>query len=192
MLGLNDESVKDFQLYASILCDHLWMARNKARVEGSKSDPTDLSRQIFKAFMEHKDAWKEQNERPSKEVDWSPPPKSWIKINFDAAIREEKTTVSVVGRDANGNLLLAWSEQFESENSLLGEARVAWFAMKCAMNEGFQNIILEGDAWNVIESLKKSDITPHWSIKSILEHIVFFVNSFSNVEFSFVHRKGCC
>ena len=109
--------------------------------------------------MEHKDAWKELNERPSKEVVWSPPPKSWIKINFDTAIREEKTIVAVVGRDANGNLLLAWSEQFESGNSLLGEARATWFAMKCAVNEGFQNIILEGDAWNVIEPLKKSDIT---------------------------------
>ena len=44
MLGLNEEFVKDFQLYATILCDHLWVARNKARVEGSKSNPTNLSR----------------------------------------------------------------------------------------------------------------------------------------------------
>ena len=58
------------------------------------------------------------------------------------------------------------------------------------MNEGFQNIILEGDAWNVIESLKKSDVTPHWSIRSILDDILFFVHRFSNVEFSFVHRMG--
>ena len=96
--------------------------------------------------MEHKEAWKEQNERPSKDVVWSPPPKNWIKLNFDATIREEKTTVAVVGRDIVGNLLLAWLEQFESGNSLLGETRVAWCAMSCVMNEGFKNIILEGDA----------------------------------------------
>ena len=76
MMGLNEESVKDFQLYATILCDHLWMARNKARVEGSKSNPTYLSRQIFSVFVEHKEAWKEQNERSSKDVVWSPPPRS--------------------------------------------------------------------------------------------------------------------
>ena len=98
--------------------------------------------------------------------------------------------MAVVGRDSAGNLLLAWSEQFESGNSLLGEVRAAWFAMRCAMNEGFQNIILEGDAWNVIEPLKKSDVTPHWSIRSILDDILFFVHRFSNVEFSFVHRMG--
>ena len=126
----------------------------------------------------------------SKDVVWSPPPKSWIKLNFDATIREEKTTVVVMGRDTAGNLLLAWSKQFESRNSLLGEARAAWYAMRCAMNEGFQNIILEGDARNVIEPLKKSDVTSHWSIGSILEDILFFANCFSNVDFSFVHRKG--
>ena len=125
-----------------------------------------------------------------KDVVWSPPPKSWIKLNFDAVIHEEKTTVAVVGRDIVGNLLLAWLEQFESGNSLLGEARVAWCAMRCAMNEGFKNIILEGDAWNVIEPLKKSDVAPHWSIRSIFENILYFANCFSNVEFSFVHRKG--
>ena len=75
---------------------------------------------------------------------WSPPPK--IKLNFDAAIREKKTTVAVVGRDTAGSLLLAWSEQFESGNSLLGEMRAAWYAIKCTVNEGFHNIILEGDA----------------------------------------------
>ena len=164
------------------------MARNKARVEGYKSDPTDLSRQIFRVFMEHKEAWKEKNERPSKDVIWSPPPKCWIKLNFDAAIREEKTIVVVLGRDTAGNLVLARSEQFESGNSLLGEARATWYVMRCAVNEGFQNIILEGDAWNVIEPLKKLDVTPHLSIKSILQDILFFVHRFSNVEFSFVHR----
>ncbi|KAL0003024.1 hypothetical protein SO802_016805 [Lithocarpus litseifolius] len=190
MLGLDEESVKDFQLYATILCDHLWMARNKARMEGSKSDPTDLSKQILRVFMEHKEAWKEQNERPSKDVVWSPPPRSWIKINFDAAICEEKTTVAVVERDTTDNLFLAWSEQFESENSLLGEAKAAWYVIRCAVNEGFQNKILEGDVWNVTEPLKKSDVAPHWSIRSILEDILFFANCFSNVEFLLSIEKG--
>ena len=112
------------------------MARNKARVEGSKSNPTNLSRQIFSVFMEHKEAWK-QNERSSKDVVWSPPPRSWINLNFDAIICEKKTTVAVLGRDTASNLLLAWLEQFESGNSLLGEARTAWCAIRCAMIEGF-------------------------------------------------------
>ena len=87
--------------------------------------------------MEHKEAWKEQNERSSKDVIWSPPLRSWINLNFDATICEEKTTVAVVGRDTIGNLLLAWLEQFESGNSLLGEVRAARCAIRRAINEGF-------------------------------------------------------
>ena len=36
-LGLEGEEPKDFQLYATILCDQIWMTRNKARLEGIKT-----------------------------------------------------------------------------------------------------------------------------------------------------------
>ena len=45
--------------------------------------------------------------------------------NFDAAIKEEKTSVAVVGRDDLRKLPLVWNEQLEQGNSLLGEAKVA-------------------------------------------------------------------
>ena len=43
-LGLVDELAWEFQLYAAIFCDQLWWARNKARVEGINSNPTELAR----------------------------------------------------------------------------------------------------------------------------------------------------
>ena len=58
-------------------------------------------------FQEHKQAWKVQSVRPKKDVSWSPPPSNWIKMNFDAAIREEKTTMAVVSRDFMVNTLKA-------------------------------------------------------------------------------------
>ena len=54
ILGLEDEVVGQFQLCAIILCDHIWMERYKTRVDDTKSSPIDLSRQIFKSYMEHK------------------------------------------------------------------------------------------------------------------------------------------
>ena len=38
-LGLKGEEAKGFQLYAAILCDQIWMTRNKARLEGIKTSP---------------------------------------------------------------------------------------------------------------------------------------------------------
>ena len=189
-LGLDDEMAREFQLYAAISCDQLWWTRNKARVEGINSNPIELARQILRVFQEHKQAWKVQSVRPKKDVSWSPPPSNWIKMDVDAAFREEKTTVAVVSRDSMGNTLKAWSDQFLSNNPLVGEARAAWSAMMLAASEGYENIILEGDAWNVIEPICNADVDPHWSIKSLYDDILYFVKYFKNVKFSFVCREG--
>ena len=107
--GLEGEEDKDFQLYAEILCDPIWMTRNKARVEGLKSNPTELLRQILRSFKEHNQAWRAQPKRHMREIKWQAPPESWVKLNFDPAIRDEKTSIVVVCKDDKGVLLMAWA-----------------------------------------------------------------------------------
>ena len=53
-LALDDETSKEFQLFAAIMCDHVWMCRNKARVEGIKMAPIELARQVCNSFEDHK------------------------------------------------------------------------------------------------------------------------------------------
>ena len=67
--------------------------------------------------------------RPNKDVSSSLSPSSWIKLNIDEAIREEKTIVAVVSRDSMSNTLQAWSDQFVPSNPLVGEARAEWSAI---------------------------------------------------------------
>ena len=67
--------------------------------------------------------------RPNKDVSWSLSPSSWIKLNIDEAIREEKTIVAVVSRDSMSNTVQAWSDQFVPSNPLVGEARAEWSAI---------------------------------------------------------------
>ena len=83
-----------------------------------------------------------------------PPPPSWIKLNFDAAIREGKTYMAVIGRDQEGNLVAAWAEQLCPGSPLSGEANAALSAIQRAADAGFKNVVIEGDAWNVIEPEK--------------------------------------
>ncbi|KAL0003165.1 hypothetical protein SO802_016946 [Lithocarpus litseifolius] len=84
--------------------------------------------------------------------------------NFNNAIGEKIIYVAVVGRDDSGKLLLAWTEQLDPGNSLLGEAKAAWWAIKCAAMEGYRNIILEGDALNVIDPLKNANYVPRTNL----------------------------
>ena len=114
--------------------------------------------------------------RPNKDVSWSLPPSNWIKLNFDAAIREEKTTIAVISRYYMGNTLKAWSDQFVPSSPLVGEARATWSAIRLAVvaSEGYENIILEGDAWNVIKPIRNVDVDPQWSIKTLYDDILYF------------------
>ena len=56
------------------------------------------------------------------ESSWTPPPAGWMKLNFDAAIRENKISVAVVGRDNHGRVVLAWTDILDSGSPLWGEA----------------------------------------------------------------------
>ena len=160
-LGLEGEEAKDFQLYAAILCDQIWMTMNKARLEGIKTSPEMVARQVNKTYEEHKNAWRNQSTKSPKDSSWTPPPLNWIKLNFDAAIREGKASMALVARDQRGKLIGAWTEQLDQIESVLGEAKASWLAIKKAADEGFKRIILEGDVLNVIESLKNKAVVPH-------------------------------
>ena len=166
------------------------MNRNKARVDGIKIASVDLARQVNKSFEEHKQAWKIQSKNSSKDKTWIPPPPSWINLNFDAAIREGKTFVAVTGRDQEGKFVAAWEEQLCPGSPLSGEANAALWAIQRAANASFKNVVIEGDSWNVIEPLRNQESTPHWSIKSVVEDILYFAKGFDNVNFSFVLREG--
>ena len=72
----------------------------------------------------------------------------------------------------------------------MGEARAAWSVITLTASESYKNIILEGDAWNVIEPIRNANVDPHWSIKTLCDDILYFVKYFNNVKFSFVCREG--
>ena len=63
-----------------------------------------------KSYEEHRNAWRNQPKKPPKNSSWTPPPLNWIKLNFDAAVREDKASVAVVARDQRGKLIGAWTE----------------------------------------------------------------------------------
>ena len=43
---------------------------------------------------------------------------------------------------------------------------------------------------NVIGPLRNPDYPPNWSIKPLIDDILYFVKFFENVYFSFVSREG--
>ena len=60
-------------------------------MEGIKINLVKLARQVNKSFEEHKQVWKIHSGKSFKDATWIPPPSNWTKLNFDIAIRDDKT-----------------------------------------------------------------------------------------------------
>ncbi|XVF01504.1 hypothetical protein REPUB_Repub04eG0094400 [Reevesia pubescens] len=98
--------------------------------------------------------------RATRDDVWNPPQSSFIKINFDGAIDKAigHGGIGAIIRDTDGFMLAACSlfQPGISDPSII-EAVVAIYEIKFARSLGFQSVLLEGDALNVINLLKKEE-----------------------------------
>ena len=96
----------------------------------------------------------------------------------------------MVGKDNHGRVVLAWTDILDPGSPLWGEAKVAYAAVKKAVEAGLKKVIIEGDAWNVIEPLKDKKSSSEWTIDVILQNILTLCSLFDDFSFSFVKREG--
>ena len=84
---------------------------------------------------------------------WTAPLNGFVKVNFDGANAEASrlSGVGVVIRNSNGAVLASCAEKFNQPFKVEDtEALAAMKALSFAHKLGFQNIVLEGDALNLI------------------------------------------
>ncbi|XP_065638360.1 uncharacterized protein LOC136071235 [Quercus suber] len=97
---------------------------------------------------------------PSAPIHWSPPPISWCKANFVGAIFQELGSVGlgVVIRDHEGSVIGALSERIPLPPSVEDvEALVGRRVISFAQELGLQEVISEGDAEIIVNSLNIDD-----------------------------------
>lgn len=75
------------------------MTRNKILRQEQREvlDLMTSSSQINKIYTDHLFSWEFTGGDKSRNNEWNPPP-PYMKVNFDASVREEKTCVATVGR----------------------------------------------------------------------------------------------
>ena len=88
------------------------------------------------------------------------PPNGFVKLNFDGANAEASrlSGVGIVIWDSDGAVLASCVEKF-NQPFKVGDTKAlaAMKALSFAHELGFQNIVLEGDALNLIQALKAQE-----------------------------------
>jgi ribonuclease HI len=91
-------------------------------------------------------------------VEWTKPPLGTIKLNWDASIDKVRNRmgVGVIARDHNGQAIAMFcSTKGGVQDPTMAEAVAVWEAVELAHRLGLRSLVLEGDALEIVQMLKK-------------------------------------
>lgn len=115
-------------------------------------DMKKLADQVKKVSNEHWTAWKNKHMEGTISR-WRPTLKHFIKINVDAAVRDNFTLAAAVLRDHRGDFNGAATKLLVPLQPVEAEEEAALFGVQEAWQRGFRQIILEGDAATVTRAV---------------------------------------
>ncbi|XP_074266841.1 uncharacterized protein LOC141590129 [Silene latifolia] len=121
---------------------------------------------------------------------WQKPSPGWVKINFDAGVKERQgLRIGVVCRDEWGKVRWGWAErrrdEFEARNA---EAEAVLVGLQLARRMKARRICMEGDCKELIEALQNGHIGLS-DFHAVVEEILLFCRNFDSVLWSFSSRK---
>jgi ribonuclease HI len=128
----------------------------------------------------------------NRNVKWQPPSQGLIKVNWDASINKNKGWIGMgmIARDSNGACLGAKNVTKDLlTDSATAEAMAALSAMYFCREVGFFEVILEGDAIQVLQAIN-SDPPFLSKFGHFIESIHHEKRNFKSVDFSFIPREG--
>jgi len=159
-----------FQLFATIACDQIWTARNKAFHEDIVPNALVISSTNKRIVKLHHSAW--SNKLIPKQVVWEKPASPIFKINYDVAIRPNFSAQVAICRDFFGNIIGCSTIISSPCTRVYGEAKAAFLACQLALSLHLSQFILERDSLTVVLSLQKPTLTQDRRISPIISQIM--------------------
>jgi hypothetical protein len=157
--------VEQMAIFA-VLARRIWFRRNAMLFEGKNEHPNQIYREVVTAAADFIDnnSGEESAVEPVRCVvsntgSWTHPPSGIVKINFDAALNQEKGMVGigVVARDSMGFLFGAKCFSIHIfTDPHTAEILAATYAVSFSKEVGFFEVIFEGDALNVIKEVNSN------------------------------------
>lgn len=109
---------------------------------------------------------------------WRPLP-HLIKINVDAAIRQDFLAIAAICRDSSGQVVHAAVRRVACSESTERKAEALKLGIGEALKKGFTSVILEGDSLSVMEAVKAFPLKVDWHVHNIIQEIHALLRSWS-------------
>lgn len=191
----DNENGREVLALAAFVCWFLWKGRNRLRFEQLVWSPT--------AIMDNAlDAWREfigiqtldkamVKPPPLRDKQtWTKPPSGVIKINVDAALDHKSNIcgMGLVARNAEGLVVGAAMESFSgSYPARIVKAMGFRLALQMAIDWNFSQVMVEGDALQVIQALTRSKT--YVDCDSIVLDCIKLASHFQLCSFTHVFRE---
>lgn len=141
----------------------VWFVRNELCFEKIYSSPEVCFKRARDGLKDYQ-RWNGTT-NPKKicrdKAKWCKPHETYIKINFDAALNNQKECygLGIVARDSSGRVLLAAAQtQWPLISAEMAEIKAADWAVRMAIEQRWNKAIIEGDAAVVIEALNQKRV----------------------------------
>ena len=153
-----------------IVLDEIWQLRNRILYQDEQVDILRTIRQVNYRYNELSRFFSTENPTPPLPIQykWEPPPQFWIKLDMDAAIVENWSTLVVIARDDKDVIVNIWSKVHQPCSPLIAEATAILWAAQIAKQNSWSHILIEGDTKECFDHLSSNESNPDWSIYNIV------------------------
>jgi hypothetical protein len=189
-------SFDDLEFFAMV-AQWVWFRRNRYVFDGVFTPPGCLIKGAIEALSEFREAsgllsMNTQIQPLSLPVQWTKPPQGFSKLNWDAALDKNQRLIGVgiVARDFEGKVIAAMcSFQRYISDSSVAEAFGARLCAEFGLFLGLRSVILEGDALEVVQELKRvNEDAGH--LGNLIGEIRVLLRRFDCWSFIHVKREG--
>ncbi|KAL0009992.1 hypothetical protein SO802_005100 [Lithocarpus litseifolius] len=172
----------------------IWFRRNKLRVGETVADLKLINSMAKDALLEFQQAFPAPpNPPPARSITkWLPPPKDWVKANFDGAIFQgrDEAGIGIIIRNDHGLVMTTLTQVIPLPTSVeIVEVLAARRALIFASELGFDQVILEGDSEIAIRAMNSEDYSAA-SFGHIISDIKSFSSHFRALVFQHTRRLG--
>nr|XP_048317918.1 uncharacterized protein LOC125418432 [Ziziphus jujuba var. spinosa] len=189
---VHPDDKENFFIFSVTIMEHLWWTRNRVVYGANLGDIEQSMRVILNKFNEVKASRSSvvvgrpmSIIRDHSQV-WIRPPHGFIKINSDAALSETRSCLALIVRNDRGLPLT-----IQTFKSGINIAEAILRALQMALKFGWDNIMVESDALNIIGCLANRDKRDlHWKAHHIASDIFLLSQNFVNASFVWVPRAA--